>query len=184
MSALATEFGHEIHEDRLGTSWAAAVRNSHSEYAVSFDLWVKVEHQGERLETEWYSSTSMPLTLPGAEVKTGAQLLFDEALPADAEVEIEVIEVRWFVFDGESPPEPEGPVLRSRVDAVEAGESQTTLTVTVTNTAAHAIEMMTAIFYRFDGSLAGGSRVNFSGSVPRGESTLDLEFRGTFVALW
>lgn len=168
------EFGHVIGDSREGLSWGAAVRNTHTEYGVTFDLQVTAGG-AEFLDSERYTSISSGPVLPGAQIMTGADM--PSTLPADATVEIEVVGVKWFAFDGAEPPAPQEPVLSSRIDAFEvpADNRGPEFSVTFTNGTGYAIERyFTAVYYLPDGTPVGAEMVIERLTLPPGESSRDL----------
>ncbi|MFC3491790.1 hypothetical protein [Glycomyces rhizosphaerae] len=170
------EFGYDISVDGTALTWGASIRNTHSDYAAKFGLQVSVD--GDFLYEDG-ESVYGTMTLPGGDIQTGGSLYLSDDFPSEPVVEIKVVELEWFAFDGETPPEPQSSPLTARVDGIDEGDEphgQMRFSVTITNSAAHALDpRLSAVFRRADGTLVGGANVYVRLVVPPGESI--REFR-------
>ncbi|MDA1362441.1 hypothetical protein O1R50_22645 [Glycomyces luteolus] len=171
------EFGFGISMDGTSLTWGASVRNTHSEYAADFALQVYADgvtlYDARGLEPD-YSR----MTLPGGQVLVGDSIYVGDDFPADSVVEVKVVLLGWFALDGETPPELQEPPLSTRVDAVDTGDEsqrEKRYSVTITNSADHAVDPhLSAIFRNSDGALVGGTDVHQDSSLPPGDSTREL----------
>lgn len=181
-SAVVVEsVGWDVSLDGTSLTWGASIRNTHGEYPVRFGLQLTVDGALVREDGD-YLSPFGSMTMPGGEVKVGGSQYFSEDLPSEPVVELEVVQVEWFAFDGkadEAPEVPEVPQFSTRLDGFDAGDAlrgQVRFSVTVANGAGHPVDpWLTAVFFRADGTPVGGAGVYEDLPLPPGESV--REFR-------
>ncbi len=179
VAAVAIEaFGYDVSVDDMAFTWGASIRNTHGEYTANFGLQVTVEGV-ELYENGEYEALDSGMTPPGGEVRVGGAFFMEDDFPSDPVVDIKVVRLEWFALDGGMPPEPQVSRQSARLDGVDERDEASRrmqLSVTITNTAAHAIRpSLSAIFHRADGTPVGGVNLFLIEPVPPGDSTRELE---------
>lgn len=174
--ALAVEeFGYAATEDGYSVIWGASLANTHEEYGARFELLVTLTGAGTTKQ-ERFSPLFGAELAPGGRVVAGGRSFIDA--PSDMEAVIEVVNLSWFVFEGEEVPAPS--LVTARLDSVEEasdGRDQR-FAVTLTNDASYAQSpYLQAVFRSADGTLLGAGIAVQANSLPPGESTRTIEIR-------
>lgn len=176
-SVVVEAFGHDVSVDGSAFTWGASVRNTHGEYAATFGLQVSVE--GVDLVSGEFVSAFSGMTPPGGEARVGGSFYLGDDFPSDPVVDIAVVELEWFASDGGTSPEALVSPLSARLDEIDEGDDpngEMRFSVTITNSAAHAIRpVLTAAFHRADGTPVGAATLYLIEPVPSGDSTRELE---------